>query len=229
MVDFRVDSFWNGSGTGISESEPRPAIPLTILQHVWLTLDTLLAYSWTSYLYWLISSGTIRCEVPMSDRLLLRSLGVEYLYDEFLTVLYFISLLVSFLIFYGITHHFVSPLAKKDWTKFSWAGYAVYLLFVFMFHAFTLRQIQLEMGRRAMMSKVIPMIWKSITLGVLGGMVLAKITNLVVKPLLRGYVVMLGVTLDNPKKRKFVLIKRKSNAIVEAVKEFWEKERDWIH
>jgi hypothetical protein len=208
----------------------RPGIPLSIMQYLFLTADVLSAYVWTAYLYWLISSGTIYWEVPMSDRLLLRSLGVEYLFGEFLIVLYLISLAVSFLIFYGITHRFLSPLAKKDWTKFSWAGFAVYFVFVFMFLAPVIQQT-LKMGyRNTFPSKVIPNIWKSIIAGTTSGVALAKITNLVAKPLLRGYVVVLGL-LENPKvkKRRIVLMKRKSNAILEAAKEFWGKDRNWLH
>lgn len=225
-----MDSFCNGSGTGISgHSEPRETTAFSISQYVFLTVDTLSAFSLTAWNYKWISGGYIYYGIPMSDIQLLIRLGVINVWAEFLIMLYFVSLAISFLIFYGITHLFLSPLARKDWTKFSWAGFAVYFVFVFVFFAPFVKFPADQVEGLYPLSKVVMYIVDSMTAGVMSGMVLAKITNLVVKPLLRGYVVMLGVTLDNPKKRRFVLIKRKSTAIVKAVKEFWEKERDWIH
>lgn len=191
------------------DSKPRPVKILFALQLIFLVSDAIFAYILTAMIFHKISTGIIFLEVPIDDIKMLQTWGVEALYAEFLTALYFISLVVSSLIFYGIVHRFCVPLSKtrEDWIKLSWAGLVFYFAFVLISLSIFIKLPWDITQDLYPLSKVIFNIMNSITAGVLTGIVVGKAFPLYLIPLTRRSCYTLG--LINEPKRKFVLMKIK--------------------
>lgn len=188
--------------------KPRAAKTFLALQIVFLVCDFAFAYAWTAMLFNKIATGIIFVEVPLKDIKLLQSLGVEAFYAEFLIALYFISLIVSSLIFYGTIRRFLAPLARKDWMKLSWASFAFYFVLILL----TLGpfiNLPWDIALRLYpLSKVIYNIMNSVTAGLLTGIVVGKVLPFYLMPLTKRSCYTLGVIDESG--RKFVLMKIKA-------------------